>query len=233
MRRPGAHPALHRRTRGPADFAEIKGHSTHSQDPAWFTTAPIPAIRKLLDKVARSVGDVDFFEINEAFAAVAMAAQRSRHPARQAERQWGRLRARPPDRGDRCPPHRHAPVRARAAGPDPRRRVPLHRWRRGHGDRGRAAQLSQDGDAGCSPAGPCLSSPDGAQLSTSLTHPSFSEGLSPRHPNEETTAVKAGSFHSLRVGAAVVHSDGAQIRRIGWRFERRPEIQVSLPRAQG
>jgi acetyl-CoA C-acetyltransferase len=57
-------------------FAEIKGHSTHSQDPAWFTTAPIPAIRKLLDKVAWSVGDVDLFEINEAFAAVAMAAQR-------------------------------------------------------------------------------------------------------------------------------------------------------------
>ena len=49
--------------------AEIKGHSTHSQDPAWFTTAPIPAIRKLLDKVAWSVGDVDLFEINEAFAA--------------------------------------------------------------------------------------------------------------------------------------------------------------------
>src|SRR6202140_756808 len=40
------------------------------------TTAPIPAIRKLLDKVGWSVGDVDLFEINEAFAVVAMAAQR-------------------------------------------------------------------------------------------------------------------------------------------------------------
>jgi acetyl-CoA C-acetyltransferase len=57
-------------------LAEIKAHSTHSQDPAWFTTAPIPAIRKLLDKVGWSVDDVDLFEINEAFAAVAMAAQR-------------------------------------------------------------------------------------------------------------------------------------------------------------
>ncbi|KLK92380.1 acetyl-CoA acetyltransferase [Microvirga vignae] len=56
-------------------LAEIKGHATHSQDPAWFTTAPIPAIRKLLDKVGWSVGDVDLFEINEAFAVVAMAAQ--------------------------------------------------------------------------------------------------------------------------------------------------------------
>jgi acetyl-CoA C-acetyltransferase len=57
-------------------IAEIKGHATHSQEPQWFTTAPIPAIRKLLDKVGWSVADVDLFEINEAFAVVAMAAQR-------------------------------------------------------------------------------------------------------------------------------------------------------------
>ncbi|WP_315757928.1 MULTISPECIES: acetyl-CoA C-acyltransferase [unclassified Bradyrhizobium] len=57
-------------------IAEIKGHATHSQEPQWFTTAPIPAIRKLLDKVGWRVEDVDLFEINEAFAIVAMAAQR-------------------------------------------------------------------------------------------------------------------------------------------------------------
>jgi acetyl-CoA C-acetyltransferase len=57
-------------------LAEIKAHATHSQDPAWFTTAPIPAIRKLLDKAGWRVGEVDLFEINEAFAAVAMAAAR-------------------------------------------------------------------------------------------------------------------------------------------------------------
>ena len=56
-------------------LAEIKGHATHSQDPAWFTTAPIPAIRKLLERTGWRVGDVDLFEINEAFAAVAMAAR--------------------------------------------------------------------------------------------------------------------------------------------------------------
>lgn len=60
--------------RGP--LAEIKGHATHSQEPQWFTTAPIPAIRKLLDKVGWRAGDVDLFEINEAFAVVAMAAAR-------------------------------------------------------------------------------------------------------------------------------------------------------------
>ena len=55
-------------------LAEILGHATHSQDPAWFTTAPIPAIRKLLDKVGWTVGEVDLYEINEAFAVVPMAA---------------------------------------------------------------------------------------------------------------------------------------------------------------
>ncbi|MGX9393291.1 acetyl-CoA C-acyltransferase [Nitrobacteraceae bacterium UC4446_H13] len=57
-------------------LAEIKGHATHSQEPQWFTTAPIPAIRKLLDKTGWNVDDVDLFEINEAFAVVPMAAAR-------------------------------------------------------------------------------------------------------------------------------------------------------------
>jgi acetyl-CoA C-acetyltransferase len=55
-------------------LAEIKGHSTHSQAPDWFTTAPIPAIRKLLNKVGWKASDVDLYEINEAFAVVPMAA---------------------------------------------------------------------------------------------------------------------------------------------------------------
>ena len=55
-------------------LAEIKAHATHSQEPAWYTTAPIPAIRKVLEKTGWKVGAVDLFEINEAFAVVAMAA---------------------------------------------------------------------------------------------------------------------------------------------------------------
>lgn len=55
-------------------LAEIKAHATHSQEPAWYTTAPIPAIRKVLEKTGWRIGDVDLFEINEAFAVVAMAA---------------------------------------------------------------------------------------------------------------------------------------------------------------
>ena len=57
-------------------LAEIKGHATHSQAPEWYTTAPAPAIRKLLDRVGWSVDDVDLFEVNEAFAVVAMIAGR-------------------------------------------------------------------------------------------------------------------------------------------------------------
>ncbi|MBN9082289.1 MAG: acetyl-CoA acetyltransferase [Rhizobiales bacterium 62-17] len=63
-------------------LAEIKAHATHSQEPAWYTTAPIPAIRKLLGKTGWSVGDVDLFEINEAFAVVAMAAAKDLNIAR-------------------------------------------------------------------------------------------------------------------------------------------------------
>lgn len=55
-------------------LARIVGHATHSQDPAWFTTAPIPAIGKLLEELGWQPGDVDLWEINEAFAVVAMAA---------------------------------------------------------------------------------------------------------------------------------------------------------------
>jgi len=62
--------------RGMPIVATILGHAVHAQEPAWFTTAPIPAIRKLLDRVGWSIGDVDLFEINEAFAVVPMAAMR-------------------------------------------------------------------------------------------------------------------------------------------------------------
>jgi acetyl-CoA C-acetyltransferase len=55
-------------------LAQIKGHATHSNAPEWYTTAPIPATRKLLHKVDWRVEEVDAFEINEAFAIVAMAA---------------------------------------------------------------------------------------------------------------------------------------------------------------
>ncbi|MCB2096497.1 MAG: acetyl-CoA C-acyltransferase, partial [Parvularculaceae bacterium] len=51
--------------------ARIVAHATHSQEPEWFTTAPVDSIRKLLDRAGWAVKDVDLFEINEAFAVVA------------------------------------------------------------------------------------------------------------------------------------------------------------------
>jgi acetyl-CoA C-acetyltransferase len=57
-------------------LATIVGHATHSQEPQWFTTAPVGAIDKLYQKTGWSTGSVDLFEINEAFAVVAMAAMK-------------------------------------------------------------------------------------------------------------------------------------------------------------
>ncbi|MFQ5534212.1 MAG: acetyl-CoA C-acyltransferase [Sphingomonadales bacterium] len=62
--------------RGLKPIATIVGHATHAHEPAWFTTAPVAAITKVLDKAGWSVKDVDLFEVNEAFAVVTMAAIR-------------------------------------------------------------------------------------------------------------------------------------------------------------
>jgi acetyl-CoA C-acetyltransferase len=62
--------------RGMTPLARIVAHATHAQDPAWFTTAPAPAIRKALARAGWSLADVDLFEINEAFAVVVLATQR-------------------------------------------------------------------------------------------------------------------------------------------------------------
>ena len=57
-------------------LATVIGHAVHAQAPAWFTTAPVGAIRSLMDRIGWAVPDVDLFEINEAFAVVTMAATR-------------------------------------------------------------------------------------------------------------------------------------------------------------
>src|SRR3546814_7523408 len=59
---------------GATPLARIVAHTQHSQEPEWFTTAPVGAIQKLLDKTGWKNSDVDLYEINEAFAVVTMAA---------------------------------------------------------------------------------------------------------------------------------------------------------------
>ncbi|HEX7776894.1 MAG TPA: acetyl-CoA C-acyltransferase [Parvibaculum sp.] len=65
--------------RGLKPIAAIRGHAMHAQAPAWFTTAPIGAITKLMERTGWKTDEVDLFEINEAFAVVVMAAMRELH----------------------------------------------------------------------------------------------------------------------------------------------------------
>jgi len=60
--------------RGLTPLATILGHSVHAQKPALFTTAPVPAMQKLMGKLGWSVDGIDMFEVNEAFAVVSMIA---------------------------------------------------------------------------------------------------------------------------------------------------------------
>ena len=62
--------------RGLTPLAAIRGQTMHAQAPAWFSTAPVGAISKLMEKTGWSASDIDLWEVNEAFAVVAMAAIR-------------------------------------------------------------------------------------------------------------------------------------------------------------
>ncbi|GJE45731.1 acetyl-CoA C-acyltransferase [Methylobacterium soli] len=62
--------------RGLTPLAALRGHASHAQAPNLFTTAPVGAVRKLLERVGWEAGAVDLYEVNEAFAVVAMAAMR-------------------------------------------------------------------------------------------------------------------------------------------------------------
>ena len=61
------------KARGARPLARIVAHATHAQAPEWFTTAPVKAMANVLEKAGWKVEDVDLFEVNEAFAVVAMA----------------------------------------------------------------------------------------------------------------------------------------------------------------
>jgi acetyl-CoA C-acetyltransferase len=61
---------------GAKPLAKIVAHGTHAQDPKWFTTAPVGAIKKACEKAGLTIEEIDLFEINEAFAAVTMVAMK-------------------------------------------------------------------------------------------------------------------------------------------------------------
>src|SRR5882672_6188468 len=62
--------------RGLAPLALVVGHSTHAQEPGWFTTAPVGAMTKLFERTGWNAKNVDLYEVNEAFAVVTMAAMK-------------------------------------------------------------------------------------------------------------------------------------------------------------
>jgi acetyl-CoA C-acetyltransferase len=62
--------------RGAKPLAKIVAYASNAHEPEWFTTAPVGAIKKVLDKAGWKASDVDLFEVNEAFAVVAMAAMK-------------------------------------------------------------------------------------------------------------------------------------------------------------
>jgi len=62
--------------RGVQPLARIVAYASNAHEPEWFTTAPVGAIRKVLDKAGWKADDVDLFEVNEAFAVVTMAAMK-------------------------------------------------------------------------------------------------------------------------------------------------------------
>ena len=62
--------------KGAKPIARIVAQTNHAQEPEWFTTAPVASIQKVLEKAGWSAGDVDLYEINEAFSVVPLAAMR-------------------------------------------------------------------------------------------------------------------------------------------------------------
>ena len=77
------------RALGVKPMARIVSSATHAQDPQWFTTAPAGAMKKALARASWSVKDVDVFEVNEAFAVVAMAAQKDLEIPHEKLNPWG------------------------------------------------------------------------------------------------------------------------------------------------
>ena len=122
--------------KGLKPVARIVAHAAHAHAPSKFTTAPVFAIQKLLDKAGWSVADVDLWEVNEAFACVRHVRHAgSWHQPRQVERQWRRDGSGSPDRRQRCADHGDIDCSIKKARPEKRRRSFVHRRRGSYGSR--------------------------------------------------------------------------------------------------
>ena len=123
---------------GLAPIARIVGTAVHANAPEWFTTAPVGAIQKLLDKNGWDAKSVDLWEVNEAFAAVTMAAMAEfKLPHEIVNVNGGAVALGPPDRRLGRPHPGHPDRRAQAPWSEARRGRAVHRWWRGNSRRGR------------------------------------------------------------------------------------------------
>ncbi len=138
--------------------AVIVGHSTYANKPGLFATAPIGAIRKLSEKTGWNLRDVDLFEINEAFAVVAMAAMRDLDlPHDKVNVHGGACALGPSDRRLGRARGGDAAGCARNVWAEARRRIAVHRRRRGDRARDRTHRIieahaaTQSGATGFAP----------------------------------------------------------------------------------
>jgi acetyl-CoA acetyltransferase family protein len=120
-------------------LARIVGHATHAQEPEWFATAPLGATQKALAKAGWAVGDVDLWEINEAFAVVPMALMKELNlPHDKVNVNGGACALGHPIGASGRAHHGHADLRTAGARPEKGPGHAVHRRRRGHGRGGRA-----------------------------------------------------------------------------------------------
>ena len=121
-------------------IARIVAQASHAQAPEWFTTAPVAAARKAAEKAGIPLSQIDLFEVNEAFAVVAMAfiSDLVSRPE-QGERERRSRRPRPSDRLFGVAHRGDAHPRAPRTQEEVRPRLDLHRGRRGHRRRRRSA----------------------------------------------------------------------------------------------
>ncbi len=113
--------------------ARIRAMTTIGAEPLIMLTAPAPASKRALDQAGMQVGDIDLWEINEAFATVPLQTIRKlEHRSRARQRGRRRHRPRPSPGRDRRLPGRHRPRRARAPRPRHGPRHAVHRRRHGH-----------------------------------------------------------------------------------------------------
>jgi hypothetical protein len=128
--------------KGYAPVAVLKGVAAHAHDPKLFTTAPVGAVQKVLAAAGWSVADVDLFEINEAFACVAMFAIHDLGLDHAKVNVNGGATAGPPDRLLGRAHSRHADRGAEGARAEEGRRLAVHRRRRGGGRGGGTALIA-------------------------------------------------------------------------------------------